>query len=69
MPSYSYRCDRCGHELEVLKRMDDANTVEFCPGDRCKGIFQPMDRLYNSVPAARVVNGTPRFHRRKVRQG
>ena len=66
MPSYSYHCDGCGQDLEVLKQMTDADTVEFCPGDNCD--FLPMHRLYDSAPAAKIVGGTPRFHHRKPAQ-
>ncbi|MCF6354334.1 MAG: zinc ribbon domain-containing protein [Candidatus Polarisedimenticolaceae bacterium] len=30
MPIYEYRCDDCGHELEVLQKMSDAPRTE-CP--------------------------------------
>lgn len=30
MPIYEYRCDACGHELEVMRKMSDAPLVE-CP--------------------------------------
>jgi len=30
MPIYEYRCDSCGHELEVLQKMSDAPLVA-CP--------------------------------------
>ena len=67
-PAYEYSCPSCGHSLEVLKRMEDAGTVEFCPGDdfTCR---QPMERVYDSAPAAKVAGGTPKFHHRKARAG
>ena len=68
MPTYSYLCNNCGYELTVLKRMTDAGTVEFCPSDKCRSLWQPMDRVYNAPPAAKVAGGTPRFHVRRVRQ-
>jgi putative FmdB family regulatory protein len=30
MPIYEYRCESCGHEIEVLQKMSDAPLVE-CP--------------------------------------
>lgn len=30
MPIYEYRCEACGHELEVIQRMSDSPLVE-CP--------------------------------------
>jgi len=30
MPIYEYRCESCGHELEVLQKMSDAPLVD-CP--------------------------------------
>jgi len=31
MPTYDYRCDACGHELEVFQSMSDERLTE-CPG-------------------------------------
>ena len=66
MPAYSYTCNRCGHSLEVLKRMEDSGTVEFCPAEACRSIFQPMERVWDAAPAAKVAGGTPKFHHRKL---
>lgn len=63
MPTYSYTCPNCGWQMDVLKSMQDAGSVEFCP-QNCTP-FQPMERLYNAPPAAMVHNGTPKFHHRK----
>jgi putative FmdB family regulatory protein len=30
MPTYDYRCDDCGHELEVFQSMSDERLTE-CP--------------------------------------
>ena len=30
MPIYEYRCESCGHELEVLQKMSDQDLVD-CP--------------------------------------
>jgi putative FmdB family regulatory protein len=30
MPTYDYRCDNCGHELEVFQSMTDERLTE-CP--------------------------------------
>jgi len=30
MPFYEYRCEGCGHELEVLQKISDASLVD-CP--------------------------------------
>jgi len=30
MPFYEYRCDACGHELEVMQKMSDAPLTD-CP--------------------------------------
>ena len=39
MPIYGYRCEKCGHELEVLQRMSDAPPTS-CPV--CKGKLSKM---------------------------
>jgi putative FmdB family regulatory protein len=31
MPTYDYRCDACGHEMEVFQSMSDDRLTE-CPG-------------------------------------
>jgi putative FmdB family regulatory protein len=30
MPTYGYKCDRCGHELEAFQKMSDA-PLRTCP--------------------------------------
>ena len=64
MPAYAYRCPACSATLDVLKKMEDANTVEWCPD--C-GPGQPMLRVYTAA-ATKVAGGTPRFHQRKLRR-
>ena len=39
MPIYGYRCEKCGHEIEVLQRMSDA-PPKACP--KCKGKLSKM---------------------------
>ncbi len=34
MPTYQYRCDKCGHEFEEFQSMTEA-AIEVCP--ECKG--------------------------------
>jgi putative FmdB family regulatory protein len=41
MPIYGYRCDECGHELEVFQSMSDA-PLKLCP--KCGGVLRK--RLY-----------------------
>lgn len=36
MPTYSYRCPKCGHEYERLQRITD-NTRARCPRCRTRG--------------------------------
>ncbi len=35
MPFYEYRCQSCGHQIEVLQKMDD-QPLERCPD--CDGL-------------------------------
>ncbi len=44
MPIYEYRCESCGHELEVLQKISEAPLVD-CP--ECKS-----DALKKKVSAA-----------------
>ena len=39
MPTYEYKCTKCGHLFEVFQKMSDPPVIE-CP--RCKG---PVERL------------------------
>jgi putative FmdB family regulatory protein len=39
MPIYGYRCEQCGHELEVLQSMSDA-PLKVCPN--CMGPLHKM---------------------------
>jgi len=39
MPIYGYRCDECGHELEVFQSMSDA-PLKTCPV--CGGSLRKM---------------------------
>jgi putative FmdB family regulatory protein len=34
MPTYGYKCDKCGHEFEVVRSMS-APPLEICPQDLC----------------------------------
>ena len=35
MPTYEYRCDKCGERFEITCRMDDRDKLAVCP--KCKG--------------------------------
>ena len=50
MPTYGYRCERCGHEFDVLQRMTD-EPVAACP--TCAA---PARRLF--FPAGIVFKGS-----------
>ena len=39
MPIYGYRCEQCGHELEVLQKMSDP-PLKTCP--ECKGQLKKL---------------------------
>jgi len=39
MPIYGYRCEQCGHELEVLQSMSD-QPLKVCPN--CMGPLRKM---------------------------
>ncbi|HEV2471082.1 MAG TPA: FmdB family zinc ribbon protein, partial [Chthonomonadales bacterium] len=44
MPSYSYRCARCGTEAAVRRAMNAAHASPACPA----GCAEPMDRVYTA---------------------
>lgn len=37
MPIYEYRCDDCGHEMEVIQKMSDAPLTD-CPSCSSTGL-------------------------------
>ena len=39
MPTYDYKCDKCGHEFERFQRISDA-PLKRCP--KCKGRVRRM---------------------------
>jgi putative FmdB family regulatory protein len=65
-PIYSYTCPNCSHRLDVMKKMEDAASVEYCP-EECAP-WQPMLRVYTDAPAGKVSGGTPRFHHRAAKR-
>jgi putative FmdB family regulatory protein len=50
MPTYGYRCTKCGHQFEVFQRMSD-EPIQTCP--QCEGKVTKM--LY---PSGVVFKGT-----------
>lgn len=34
MPTYEYRCEKCGHSFEVVQSMS-APALKICPADQC----------------------------------
>jgi len=51
MPIYEYRCDACGHELEALQKISDAQLTD-CPACKSESlrrlISKPSFRLKGS---------------------
>jgi putative FmdB family regulatory protein len=47
VPTYGYRCEKCGHEFEVLQRMSDEPGAE-CPtcGSRSRRLFFPAGIVF-----------------------
>ena len=41
MPTYDYKCEKCGHQFEVFQSMKDDRLTE-CPQEGCEG---PVRRL------------------------
>lgn len=35
MPIYEYRCRKCGHKFELIRRLSDSDAAAKCP--RCGG--------------------------------
>ena len=47
MPTYPYRCNKCGLNVDVIKPMSLASVTEVCPA--CTVDPTPMERIY-TVP-------------------
>lgn len=41
MPTYDYKCEKCGHQFEVFQSMKDDRLTD-CPQENCEG---PIRRL------------------------
>ncbi len=41
MPTYEYKCEKCGHQFEVFQSMKDDRLTD-CPQEACEG---PIRRL------------------------
>ncbi len=41
MPTYDYKCQKCGHQFEVFQSMNDDRLTD-CPEENCEG---PIKRL------------------------
>lgn len=45
MPTYSYKCDDCGHEFDIVQRMTD-DKMEICP--KCMAVS--LKRIITANP-------------------
>ncbi len=47
MPTYSYRCDTCGHQFDAVQRFSDAALTE-CPecGAPIRRVIQPVGVVF-----------------------
>lgn len=41
MPTYEYKCNKCGHMFEHVQKMSDAPLTD-CPKEKCKGKVQRL---------------------------
>jgi putative FmdB family regulatory protein len=60
MPTYDYRCQSCGHELELVHRISELvsrhDHVSAKTQERCDG---PLERLISAVGVASSVGTKP----------
>ncbi len=47
MPTYSYLCDSCGHDFEIVQRFADASLTD-CPecGSHIRRVIQPVGVVF-----------------------
>jgi putative FmdB family regulatory protein len=51
MPIYDYRCEACGHSLEVMQKISDARLVD------CPACGQPALKKQLTAPSFRLKGG------------
>jgi putative FmdB family regulatory protein len=85
MPTYEYRCERCGHNVEVVQSFTDAplTTCEACAGPLRK-VYAPVGIVFkgsgfyktdsrssktSKTPAASSSDGTSGAEKTKKRDG
>jgi putative FmdB family regulatory protein len=45
MPLYEYRCKKCGHQFELLRKVSEADDETRCPKCRSKSVEQQLARF------------------------
>lgn len=41
MPTYEYKCEKCGKLFEIFQKMSD-KPLSICPDDKCKGTLRRL---------------------------
>lgn len=49
MPLYRYKCPKCLHEAEVLKKISECDSEHYC--SKCKTL---TERVYHGVKTSRI---------------
>lgn len=50
MPTYEYRCEKCGHEFEAFRPIS-ASPLEVCPKELCAGKKWGRGRVRKKISA------------------
>lgn len=46
MPTYDYRCSKCGHQFELVERLSDHQAAHKCPKCGNKKVEHVMAAFY-----------------------
>lgn len=56
MPVYVYECPRCGHDIELERRIRERKTKTICPKLGCREMQIEMERVV--APSSFILKGS-----------
>jgi len=68
MPTYVYKCPKCGHEIEMVRTIAEHATKPMCVAEGCDGNQVMETQLGTSVVQFKGSGWTPKFTSSKPRK-
>ena len=62
MPTYSYTCSKCLHEIDLARPIDDRDRLPMCAEPGCDGQQEMIRMLHVSSLSFRGAGWTPKFY-------